>query len=174
MGGRGNASGFRAATQPDTRDWEQTPPDGYRAFTFYESQDGSADAGMGLGNGGETDQWQQGLTAEEFAAVRDYTTAGFKAMNQALRSGGAVTPAMAALTQALDRFTLSHGIITHRVSTADMLGGARTVDEINALIGHVVSDSGFTSSSVGFGAFDAYDDVAYHIRVPKGAHIKKL
>lgn len=175
MCARVGAPAMRAASNPavvfapDDSDWlgmDETP-DG---FAVYNSRTAVADTDrdMGLNNGGAADQWAAALTEQELDALRRYTERASD-FNTHLRQQKAPTTDDNALAGALDRFVLPNAIVAHRTSSADLLGGASTVDEIRRMVGSVVTDRAFTSSTMVYGMFEAYDDIVYHIKTPKGA-----
>lgn len=154
----------------DDSDWERNPPRGYEVYESPLRDEDRLDDDMGLENGGETDRWASTLTPAELAALSDYSErAG--TYNYPLRHGGQLPAGVAQITNALDRFVLPKAIVTHRISTAQLLGfgDTATIDDVEAMIGSVVVDNGFTSSTAINGTFEAYDEVVYHIKTPKGA-----
>lgn len=152
-------------------------PSGYATY----SSAGEADAAMGLGNGGEADKWQSSLTNDERSAVENYSGSSYYTLNEALRDGttgdlkGFYKDMDKNLESALNNYTLEKPTTFVRGSSADLLGGASTVSQINAMKGQMVMDNGYTSSSATKGFSD---DIVYHINTPSGkgigAYIKGL
>lgn len=143
-------------------------------YTEYDSYS-SARSAMGSGNGGEADRWGDSLTNNESIAVYQYTQAGktYRILNEELRKNGETTSFKSLdknLEKALDKYTLEKPTVFERGSSADLLGGATTADEINAMVGSVVVDRAYTSSAShtggGFGG-----EVCYHISTPSGKGI---
>lgn len=132
-------------------------------------------AAMGYGNGGEADKWQASLTKSEESAVKYYTGSGFTNLNDALRYGGTMTTYEKNkdkyLEQALNKFNLEKPTTFTRGSTADLLGGASTVTEINAMKGQLVVDKGYTSSAVSANKGFTWKPIIYHINTPAGKGI---
>ena len=182
MAKRGSSSGFKATlagpdSSPDTRDWLTDPPDGYSVYEYGD--DRALDADMGAFNGGAADQWAAGLSEAEREAITNYTGMDYRRVNRQLRAGVEPWGEVQAIERALDRFDLPRGIITHRRSTASFLGGVQSLEAINAMVGSVVIDRGFTSSTGTEGVVGGgFGGLAYHIRVPAGrgagAYVKKL
>lgn len=132
---------------------------------------------LGYGNGGETDKWMAGLSEAEKEAVRKYTGSSYSDMNSALREddydnlSGYLKKRINNLEAALDKFNLEKPTVFVRGSGTELLNGASTVAEINAMKGQLVVDKGFTSSSAtAKGSFD-WKPVIYHINTPSGKGI---
>lgn len=159
-----------AAFTPDDSDWERNTPDGYEVYTNPMRDEDRLDDDMGLEIGGETDRWASTLTQAEIDAIRAYSERAGD-FNYPLRNDLLLPAGVSQITAALDRFVLPKAIITHRTSTAQLLGfgDTATVDDVEAMIGSVVVDDGFTSSTAIYGTFEAYDEVVYHIKTPRGA-----
>ena len=150
------------------------------SYAQYNSESESDNA-MGLHNGGEADKWMKSLNPDERNAVEAYSGSTYITLNDALREGTASSMSDyhkdidKNLETALSTFTLDKPTTFVRGSTADLLGGASTVAEINAMKGQIVIDKGYTSSST-VRAFSS--DIVYHINTPAGkgigAYIKGL
>lgn len=174
MAKRGSSSGFKASLEPvpwesvmDTRDWTTETPDGYSVYEYGD--DRTVDADMGAFNGGEADSWAAGLSDEEREAVTNYTGMDYKRVNKQLRAGVEPWGEVQAIERALDRFNLPRGIIVHRRSSGSLLGGLTDTAEINQLVGSVIVDKGFTSSTTTNGTVNgAFGPISYHISVPAG------
>lgn len=147
------------------------------SYTQYDTA-GKSMKGLGLDNGGETDRWMGSLSPEETQAVSDYTGSAYEELNDALRrerdfddDGNFDYPELdRQLEKAIDKFNLERNTTFTRGSSAALLGGAGTVEEINAMKGSIVHDRAYTSSSAHTGGgFDG--EVIYHIKTPKGKGI---
>ena len=132
-----------------------------------------SEEGLGYGNGGETDRWENSLTASEREAVSMYSETYYQTLNMELRAGKEPTRAAMdkELESAINKFDLETPTTFVRGSTADLLGGEDTVDGINARIGEIVVDKGYTSSSATAGEAFTYKPVIYHIDAPSGKGI---
>lgn len=153
-------------------------------FTKYASLKASED-GLGLGNFGETDRWMGSIDSDEEAAVDDYSGDAYKWLNKALRKDvpfdsdpddEGYDPDFdyesidKNLESALNKFTLEKPTEFVRGASASLLGGAKSVDDINKMAGSFVRDAGYMSSSATASAsFDA--PVKYHIKTPAGTGI---
>lgn len=152
-------------------------------YTMYQTDEAIAND-MGLGNGGEADQWQESLTGDEAAAVYWYSNNGHAAINRLERDqapGNWYTTEQAMkgsteLKRALDKGSLDENIIVTRTSGPEMLGGATTVAEIRKRYGEVIHDPGYTSTELNqhtsesnpYGKKYGSSRVTYHIKVEKG------
>ena len=162
MGGRGGVSGFTAYKQ------------------YYSKSD--AQSGLGDGNGGETDTWVARLGADESASIVKYTGSYYRELNKALRthqdkvrdsSQGAFKTDRDNIEAGINRYTLRRPTIFHRSSSASLLGGATSVDQINAMAGSVIVDHGFTSTTTTYatGGGSFFGNIQYHISTPAGKGI---
>lgn len=155
-------------------------------YTMFETDEAIFER-MGLGNGGEADQWQESLTGDEAAAVYWYSNNGHAAINRLERDqdpGNWYTTEQAMkgsteLKRALDKGSLDENIIVTRTSGPELLGGATTVAEIRKRYGEVVQDPGFTSTELNqhtsetnpYGKKHGSGQVTYHIKIEKGKGI---
>lgn len=169
---------MRRERRRDEPEGRATPPTSYTEYATPSE----AMAALGLGNGGETDQWMNGLSKAENKAVYDYSGDAYEELNAALREGRDFKKTDdygnpydykncdTQLEQAINKFTLNTPTTFIRGSNAGLLGGASTVDQINAMVGNVVHDPGYTSTSAhtggGFGG-----KITYHINTPAGKGI---
>lgn len=162
MGGRGSASGFTEYKQ------------------YYDKSD--AQSGLGDGNGGETDTRVMSLGADEKSSIIKYTGSYYRELNKTLRTRQDKVRDSAKGTFKTDRdnieaginsYTLQRPTIFHRSSSASLLGGVTSVDQINAMAGSVVVDHGFTSTTTTYatGGGSFFGDIQYHISTPKGKGI---
>ena len=163
---------------PQNAPWDSGDNDGYRNLGHANTDAGKAkiDQYFGSTNGGATDQWVQGLTSGEKSGTVIYTGSSYMEMNDYLRSDGATSisskkkTAIQQTEDALKKGVLEQPTIFHRGSSAALLGGATTVDEIQAMVGQTVIDKGFVSSAattnVSWGG-----TIKYHIKTPAGTGI---
>jgi len=162
MGGRGSASGYSEFRQ------------------YYDKM--QAQEALGDGNGGETDTWVMQLGTDEKNAIVKYTGSYYRELNKALRthkdkvrdsSKGPFKTDRDNIEAGINSYRLKHNTIFHRSSSASLLGGASTVEEINAMAGKVVVDHGFTSTTTTYrtGGGTMFGDIQYHISTPRGKGI---
>lgn len=129
--------------------------------------------------GQELTDWERELNnnPEQFNSLYNYTGSFYKAANSYLRktkksdyAGYSPTDLKARIKEidtALSKFDLKNNIMVYRGSTNHLIGGAKTVDDVKKIVGSVVRDKGFMSTSTRkSSAFS--DDVHYEIKVPKG------
>lgn len=142
----------------------------------------ASEIGLGYGTGGATDQWESALDDAEYQAVEDYCGNYYEELNAGLREGREFdefgpdgerydyNDLDSTLEAAINKFNLDTPTEFIRGSSAGLLGGANTVDAINAMVGNVVHDPGYTSTSAhvngGFGG-----KIIYHIKTPAGTGI---
>ena len=157
MGGRGSSSGI-----------------GGSSFTTYTTIVDSK-KGLGLGNGGETDKWMAGLTDMERKSIVKYTGSGYTSINEYLRGQISGSPVLKSVVgnieKAVNKFNLENPTVFHRGSSAGLLGGANSVTDINKMVGQVVVDKGFTSTSATSGKGFTHKPIQYHIQTPSGKGI---
>jgi len=156
-------------------------------YTMYQT-DEAIFKEMGLGNGGEADQWRESLTGDEATAVHWYAGNGHQAINKLERDqkpGNWYTTEQAMkgstdLKRALDKGELQENIIVTRTGGATLLGGGDTsVAGIRKRYGEVIQDPGFTSTELNqhtseinpYGKKHGSSRVTYHIKVEKGVGI---
>lgn len=163
-------------------DYNKPLVDGQDGYAVYNSKSAAENA-MGLGNGGEADQWQQKLTQNQLQGLHSYTGTGYHSMNDWLRGETSyISDVMKArarsLQHALDKYTLQAPTVTHRGTGPEVLGlpaSASTQDivtVVKALIGTGgrITDKGFTSSAVNVGSkFEK--KVIIHTQTPAGKGI---
>lgn len=130
--------------------------------------------GLGYTNGGATDQWMGKLTNDEKAAIVMYTGPSYINFNEALRKGTPLLPHQEAmdkgLSSAIAKYELTEPTVFIRGSSTHLLGGANTVDKINAMAGQVVSDDAYLSTAAhSKGGFTVA--IKYHIHTPAGKGI---
>lgn len=163
MGGRGSQSGFNEYRQ------------------YYDKS--VAQAGLGDGNGGETDTWVMKLGQDEKDSIVKYTGSYYRELNGALRkykdgvrdsSKGSFKTDRDNIEAGINSYNLRHNTIFHRSSSASLLGGLTDPNEINEkLAGKVVVDHGFTSTTTTYrtGGGTMFGDIQYHISTPRGKGI---
>ena len=129
--------------------------------------------------GQELTDWERELNnnTEQFNSLYNYTGTFYKAANSYLRktkksdyigySPTDLKTRIKAIDTALSKFDLKNNIMVYRGSTNHLIGGAKTVEDVKKIVGSVVRDKGFMSTSTRkSSAFS--DDVHYEIKVPKG------
>jgi len=151
------------------------------ANSGYESYDTAYSADQALQK--STNDWEQGLTTEQEDAIRYYTgTYGYDDINDYLR-GKTDSPsqkdidAAAEIESAINNYELTDPMVFHRGGNAKLLNGADNVQDIQKMVGSVVVDRGFTSTSSNKSDILG-GDITYHIATPagkgSGAYIKNL
>lgn len=119
------------------------------------------------------------LTEEEFRAVRSYTGPGFVPMNAALRSPSAtrdgwVEEQIRNCDRAIARQSIPESVILHRGvgrGYADFHGvDIDSPIQMKGLVGRVINDDAYLSTSIGKSAAFAIKDIRMMIKVPKGHH----
>lgn len=169
------------APEPEV-DYNKPLTDGQDGYAIYNSMS-AAEIAMGLGNGGEADQWQQKLTANQLQGVKSYTGTGYIDMNSWLRGEtSSISPTMKAkarsLQHALDKYAMQAPTVTHRGVGPDVLGLPKSasvqdiITVVKAMIssGERITDKGFTSSAVYTGS-KFNKKIALHIQTPTGKGI---
>lgn len=157
----------------------------------------AANAALGLDNGGETDRWTAGLSKEEKADFNLYTRNGFSKINGTLRKlkdGKDVNPDSAVgqrinrMEEAINRYKLTEPTVFHRVGNSIGLldratrmeilsssnGDALELSAIKSMVGQVIHDKGFTSTSASTDktrSTGIIDNLRYHIKTPSGKGI---
>lgn len=125
----------------------------------------------------QTETWLNSLTPGEESATKWYTGSAYINLNANLRAGdtpGDVSKCseyqqkqIKQIDSALSKGVLEKPVTLYRGSTADLLGGRSTVEEIQELVGAKVRDKAYVSASVSKnGSFGG--EVAYKILVPAG------
>lgn len=146
---------------------------GYKMFDAEGSTaEKQADDFLGYGNGGETDRWLGEITSAEQSALTKYTGSYYVHLNEAMRNDEGLTTtdknAIKKMESAMDKYELKETMVFTRGSSADLLGGADTVEAINAKIGQVVQDKAFMSTAA---AGTGFGGITYHILTPPGKGI---
>lgn len=122
-----------------------------------------------------TDEWLNTISSTERAGVVKYTSNAYDNMNQYLRGQRPTTryeDELKACQSALSKASLPRDVITRRGSGYNMLNelgvGPITPETKDKVIGGIVQDKGFTSTSPApHGGFSG--DIEYAIKVPKGS-----
>ena len=121
-----------------------------------------------------TDDWLDKLTDEERRAVQTYTGSAYESMNKYLRGQSGYTgyeQEIKDCAKALSKASLPKDTYVTRGSDYNMLdalGVKYSADDKSKIIGQVVTDKGFTSTSIDPNSgFDK--DIQYVIKVPKGS-----
>jgi len=147
---------------------------GGRAFKTTDASKSRAFFGVDQSNGMFPD-WKKGLTPEQLAAVRLYTGSAYEDINEALRivglssSSSRMQDTVEKITEALRKFHLKKSLTVYRGASGAIFGGAKTVEEINAMAkaGARITDRGFMSTSASEGA-QFGGDYRFVITVPAG------
>lgn len=143
----------------------------YERYSHY--QDAYNFFGVG-GSDGAYPVWERAITNGERESTVLYTGSAYTSINGILRGVG-IEKASAQMRgtienidKAIEKFELKKNLTVYRGSSAQLIGGYTTAEEINAnLKGAIVRDKGFMSTSaVHKSAFSGA--VKYEIRVPKG------
>lgn len=184
MGGRGSGSGMVSGRTTS-----------YADYTNINDANNS----LGFGNGGETDKWTGGLSAEEKRAINNYSRAGYKNINGKLRKlkdGEDIDPnspvgkRVNAIEGAINRYELTQPTTFHRSGSIFDFMSEREVrkmmsngdynadivqSKLDSMVGKVMHDKGFVSSSASRDkrstAGSSFGAVEYTIRTPKGKGI---
>ncbi len=156
-GSRGGKRGAKRATPP------KAFSDHYDAEAFFNVS----------GKDGIYPNWSKAITPDEKSAVIEYTGSAYLSINKYLRNGtlnqnqhyGEVVKNMDA---ALAKSELTQPITVMRGSSASLLGGYNTVEDIKKyVVGQKVTDKGYTSTSADSqAAFGGA--IIYKINVPAG------
>lgn len=154
MGGRGSSSGVKKGG-------------GFRTFGSERETYGF----FGVGKGGAYDDWYDAATDMEKTEIYNYTDEDYMDINELLRSGKTSNPyineeTVEKMDAAIAKFDLKRGITTFRGSSNTLIGGAKTVEQINAMKGTIVTDKGFMSTTTLKG--EEFGGMKYKIRIPKG------
>ena len=174
----------QAAEEPAEPEVDYNKPleDGQDGFTVYKTPE-AASAAMGLGNGGEADQWSKKLTANQRKGVQMYTDGYYSDMNNWMRMltteiSGTTQAKISSLQHALDKYDLKQPIVTHRGMGPEILGlkanasTSQIVKRVKSLIskGINITDYGFSSS--GAASSKAWPKkVVIHTQTPAGKGI---
>lgn len=164
-------------------DYNKPLTDGAAGYAVYSTPE-AAMAALGLGNGGEADQWAQKLTANQRQGVKMYTDGYYHEMNDWMRMlpGKKITDSTKAkipsLQHALDKYELKQPLVTHRGMGPDVLGlkaGASTkqiLNRVKKMIGMGRSFTDFGFSSAGAASNKAWPkEVVVHTMTPAGKGI---
>lgn len=121
-----------------------------------------------------TEDWLATITDDERRGVRKYTGSAYESMNKYLRGRSSRTDYKKEImdaTAALAKSNLPKDTIVRRGSSHNMLkdlGVSYSPDDLSKVIGEVLQDNGFTSTSPdASGGFS--DSIEYIIKVPKGS-----
>lgn len=139
---------------------------------------------MGDEPGGAAETWYQDLSDAERDAVDFYSRKGYEAMNETLRQNAEPDPfykaraeaAIPEMQKALSKYDLPQDTVLHRIDDGSLIGGAKTLTDVKAMVGKEVTDPGFTSATAQLTrglereltmGQDA-GMVRYHIKTPAG------
>ena len=175
-----------AEQQPEPEpevDYNKPLKDGTDGYAVYSTPE-AAMAALGLGNGGEADQWAQKLTNNQRQGVKMYTDGYYHEMNDWMRKlpGKTITDSTKAkipsLQHALDKYELKQPIVTHRGMGPEVLGlkaGAspkQIMNKVKKLISGGLSFTDFGFSSSGAASNKAWPkEVVVHTMTPAGKGI---
>lgn len=115
------------------------------------------------------DRWNgyaDDLPAEQAAAVRDYTGAAYTEYNGALRGEKPMTPELQSQIAQIDKALAGHPVPEDLIVSRGS-GFAHLTDDPTTLIGQVIGDDGFLSTSLGSAAF-SHKPAIFHFFVPEG------
>lgn len=123
-------------------------------------------------------QWIKGLTEDERFVLNSYSFGGYW-VNDELRKGenDPNDETIKLMDKAISKFELNKDIKVYRNSSADLVNGYTTAEEINKnLKGKTVKDLGYMSTSTDKSVSSAtdesgaglYGDISYEIKVSKG------
>ena len=106
------------------------------------------------------------LPAKQAAAVRDYTGASYTEYNGALRGERPMTPELRSQIALIDKALAGHPVPENLIVSRGS-GFAHLTDDPTTLIGQVITDEGYLSTSLGSAAF-SHKPAIFHLAVPKG------
>lgn len=156
MGGRGSSSGIKKGG-------------GFRILGTREE----SDAFFGVKSGGSYDEWERDVTFEERYATQVYTGTSYRRINRYLRTGEfgpydeqEIKTLVNDIDASIAKFDLKRGITVFRGAGSELIGGAKSVEEINAMKGTVVRDKGFFSTTTT--REKSFNGMKYEVKVPKG------
>lgn len=118
-------------------------------------------------------EWSENLSPAEYSAVRDYTGTAYVNINAVLRglesdfnTGNHERASL--IHSALSRSSIPQSCTVYRGASLSSLGNYASATD-SELIGNIISDNGFMSTSLDSG--DAFGgEVRYEISVPEGAN----
>ena len=122
-----------------------------------------------------TPEWIDSLTPGEKSAVTWYTGSAYSSLNHNLRTGDDLSECsdyqksqIEKMDKAIAKAELKEPITLYRGSSTDLLGGAKTVEDIQKLVGATVKDKAYVSASVSKNGSFSHQPIAYKIIVPAG------
>lgn len=169
-GKAGSGTKGRASKGKGSKKGQEGPP---RKFGSPEETNSSALQKMPLAKKNtvlrqETKEWQEKLSPEEVAAVRQYTGKDFVVMNNALRAGppypAELKDAIEQTTSALNKGSLSDAVVSYRGMTD---ASEKHWNFYQAAVGKTLTDPGFSSTSL-----DSKVATSYMHRSPTGIHME--
>lgn len=125
-------------------------------------------------------QWRKSLTKDERKAITTYTDVWYHSINGLLRgkngmSSNSYLNAVKSIDSAIDKYDLKKETTFIRYSSSSLLGGVKTKDDVQKMIGSVIHDDGYMSSTIGSDSVDEligkYKQVKYLIKTPPGKGI---
>lgn len=122
------------------------------------------------------DAWEKSLTEDENFAFETYTGSGYEVINSTLRKGESFGSYMGKVVSDLDaaiaKSELKEAIAVRRFSGPELFGKSYddpiSSNELEALVGTIITDNGFTSTTVLPRKNSHFGDIAMHITVPPG------
>jgi hypothetical protein len=112
------------------------------------------------------DGYAENLPAGQAAAVKDYTGAAYQEYNGALRGDRDMTPELQANIDLIDQALNGHPV-PEDVMVSRGSGYGHLTDNPLTLVGQVIKDDGYLSTSLGTAAF-SYKPAIFHFHVPEG------
>ena len=149
----------------DIKEWERFFGVEYKGWDDYDHDNSY----------GAFSDWYETATPEEREAARTYTGSAYTTINDYLRSDKLsdapqwVKDAVRNNDKASAKFYLPEAITVWRGGSDKLIGGAKTVEQINAMKGAIVVDRGITSTAVTKDAsWINESNMGYEIVYPKG------
>lgn len=122
-------------------------------------------------------QWRKSLTKDERKTITAYTDVWYHSLNGLLRSKNGMSSnyymdAVKSMDSAIDKYDLKKETTFIRYSSSSLLGGVKTKEDVQKMIGNVIHDDGYMSSTIGSDSVDEligkYKQVKYLIKTPPG------
>lgn len=152
----------------DLREWEEFFGVRYRMEEWSEKYDHDSSQGA-------FKEWYNAATPEERAAAIRYTSSAYTTINEYLRGDNLanapdwVKDAVRNIDSGTKKFNLTQAITVWRGGSNRLVGGATTVEQLNAMKGAIVMDKGVTSTAVTKDASWIRDgNMGYEIVYPRG------
>ena len=136
---------------------------------------------------GATSRWIDGLSQEQRDAIVGYTGVDYGDINGMLRGTAEwmdedtfalYEPRVREITRALRKGVIPEPVELFRSGSSSFLGGADTVEKINALAGNIIYEAGFLSTTTSYSkavrtrlGYGKGRKIVYHIKTPSGKGI---